>query len=66
MTLKQFLETLKSDNVLVNVSDRSGNDVCRIYASSFSALDNTIEARTVDRWTINSSTQVSVVLADGE
>lgn len=64
MTLKQFLETLKSENVIVNVSDRNGDDICKIYASSVDALDNTLEARTIDRWTINTSTQVSIVLAD--
>lgn len=67
MTLKEFLETLKSDHdVVVTVTDRGGNEVCKIYASSYDALDTAIEAREIDRWAINSSTQVSIVLADAE
>ena len=48
MTLKQFLESLKSNAVLVTVSDRSGNEVCKLYASGVDALDDAIEARTVN------------------
>ncbi len=66
MTLKQFLESLKSNAVLVTVSDRSGNEVCKLYASGVDALDDAIEARTVNRWEIASSQAISVVLNDAE
>lgn len=64
MTLKQFLETLKTDDVLVTVSDRSNNQICKLYSTGVDALDDTIEARTVEKWTIDRAQAISVVLND--
>lgn len=64
MTLKQLLETLKTSNVKVTVQDLQGNDVCKIYADSVDALDDALEARTVNRWQIASVTSIEVVLND--
>lgn len=60
MTLKQLLETLKTNNVKVIVQDLQGNDVCKIYAESVDAL--ALEPRTVNRWQIASASSIEVVL----
>jgi hypothetical protein len=62
MTLKQLLETLKTNNVKVIVQDLQGNDVCKIYAESVDALDDALESRTVNRWQITSASSIEVVL----
>ena len=64
MTLKDFLESLKTDGVLVTVSDRSNNQICKLYSTGVGALDDTIEARTVEKWTIDKAQAISVVLND--
>lgn len=62
MTLKQLLETLKTNNVKVTVQDLQGNDVCKIYAESVDALDDALESRVVNRWQITSASSIEVVL----
>ena len=62
MTLKQLLETLKTNNVKVTVQDLQGNDVCKIYAESVDALDDALESRVVNRWQITSASSIEMVL----
>ena len=64
MTLKQFLETLKTKNVLVTVSDKNDNEICKIYAEGVDSLDDAVEARTVSRWQIAGATALTVVIDD--
>ena len=66
MKLSDFLSALKTDNVQVVVSDLQGAEVCKIYASSYAALDQDIKYRTVNRWTIKSATSIEIVLNDPE
>lgn len=66
MKLSDFLSALKSDNVQVVVLDLQGTEVCKIYASSYTALDQDIKDRTVNRWTIKSATSIEIVLNDAE
>lgn len=64
MTLKQFLEALKTKNVLVTVSDKNGDELCKIYAEGFDSLDDTLEGRIVSRWQITGATALAVVVND--
>lgn len=66
MKLSDFLSALKTDNVQVVVTDLQGAEVCKIYASSYVALDQDIKDRTVNRWTIKSATSIEIVLNDAE
>lgn len=66
MKLSDFLSALKSDNVQVVVLDLQGTEVCKIYASSYTALDQDIKDRTVNRWTIKTATVIEIVLNDAE
>ena len=66
MKLSDFLSALKTDNVQVVVTDLQGVEVCKIYASSYVALDQDIKDRTVNRWTIKSATSIEIVLNDPE
>ena len=64
MTLKAFLSTLRTNNVTVTVNDLQDKLVCKIDAASFAALSDDLESRTVNRWSINGATAISVVLND--
>lgn len=64
MKLSDFLAVLKSPNVQVIVTDLQDAEVCRIFASSYTALDETVSDRTINRWTINSATNIAIVLND--
>lgn len=64
MTLTLFLKALKSKNVLVTVLDSDEKEICKIYADGSDALADDLEAREVKRWEINSSTAISIQVAD--
>lgn len=66
MKLSDFLSALKTDNVQVVVTDLQGVEVCKIYASSYVALDQDIKDRTVNRWIIKTATLIEIVLNDPE
>lgn len=64
MTLEQFLSTLKSTNILATINDLEDNEVAKVYANSYQALDDEIVARTVARWYVRGATAIQVVLND--
>lgn len=64
MKLSDFLSALKSPNVQVVVTDLQDTEICKIFASSYTALDETVSERTVNRWTIKSATLLEIVLND--
>lgn len=64
MKLSEFLAALKSPNVQVVVTDLQDTEICKIFASSYTALDETVSERTVNRWTIKSATLLEIVLND--
>lgn len=64
MKLSDILSTLKTANVQVVVTNLQGAEVCKIYASSYSALDSSISDRTVNRWNIQAATLIDIVLDD--
>lgn len=64
MKLTDFLAVLKNPNVQVIVTDLQDTEVCRIFASSYAALDESIGDRTINRWAINSATNIAIVLND--
>lgn len=64
MKLREFLSTLKTTNVNVLVKDLQDTEICKIVASGFAALADDLEQRTVNRWTINGATSVTVILND--
>lgn len=65
MTFEQFLTALDGNNVLVTVTDISGNDIIKFYAGT-TALDDALEARTVRKWSLIGSASVKVILNDAE
>ena len=64
MNLNQFLSTLKTANVNVVVKDSEDNEICKITASSITALDDALEQRKINRWYINGATSITVFLND--
>lgn len=65
MTLKDFLSTLKTKNVNVTIYDRNDDVICKIDASGYAALDDTLEnQRPIHRWTINGASALTVVVDD--
>lgn len=64
MKLSDFLAALKSPNVQVVVTDLQDTEICKIFASSYTALDESVSERTVNRWTIKSATLIEIVLND--
>ena len=64
MTLNQFLATLKTQNVTVVVKNLEDAQICKVDAGSYSALDETVKDRIINRWYINGATSVAIVLND--
>lgn len=64
MTLAQFLSTLTSANVTVDLVDLNTSVViASLLASSYSVLEDAIEAREVKQWSILSPTHIKAVIA---
>ena len=66
MKLSDFLAALKTANVQVVVNDLQDNEVCKISANSYAALDESVKDRTINRWNINGASAISIVLNDAE
>lgn len=64
MKLRDFLSTLRTNNVTVTVHDLEDKLVCKIDAASVSALSDDLEARTINRWQMAGATAINVVLND--
>lgn len=65
MTIKDFLSTLKTKNVNVTIYDRNDDVICKIDASGYAALDDTLEnQREIHRWTMNGASALTVVVDD--
>ena len=64
MTLTEFLQSLKTLNVTALVKDLRDVEVCKISASSVTALADDLETRTINRWLINGATSITIVLND--
>lgn len=64
MKLRDFLSTLRTNNVTVTVHDLEDKLVCKIDAASVSALADDLEARTINRWQMVGATAINVVLND--
>jgi len=63
MTLSGILSTLTTSNVTVTVKDlTSGTEIVSMKASGYANLDDTLEARTVAQWQIESATKIVVLL----
>ncbi len=62
MTLLQYLSTLKTNNVLVTIKDNEDQEIAKVYASAYGALDDDLVARTVNRWYLNGATAITVVI----
>ena len=64
MTLSEFLAALKTDNVTVTIVDHTtSNEIVTIKAAGYASLDDTIENREVQQWTIVNANAVRVSLA---
>lgn len=65
MTLKEFLSALKTKNVSVTIYDRNDDVICKIDASGYAALDDTLEnQRPIYKWTIIGASALSVIVDD--
>ena len=67
MTLQEFLSTLTTTGVMVDLVDLdSGSIIATLRADSYAVLEDTIEAREVRQWAILSPTHIKITLAPEE
>ena len=65
MSIKDFLSALKTKNVNVIVYDRNEDVICKIDASGYAALDDTLENdRPIVKWNINGASSLSITVDD--
>ena len=64
MKLSDFLAALKNPDVQVAVTDLQDTEICKIFASSYPALDESVSERTINRWSIKTATSIEIVLND--
>lgn len=64
MTLEQFLSTLASPKVFVTIKEKDGTVVSEIKAITYASLDDTLEAREIEKWEVVSNTNLSIILKE--
>lgn len=62
MTLTQFLTAFKTDATVLIKNLDDGAVIAELKASGFASLDDTIEARTVAQWTVDTTSHITVLL----
>jgi len=63
MTLQEFIAGLKTAEVKVILKDNSTDDeIIKFYSDGYAGVEADILARTVNRWTIESGSSITVVL----
>lgn len=63
MTLQEFLSTLATTNASVEIYDKASNTlIVTMLAGGYAALEDTLEAQTVDSWSITGSLKLKVVV----
>ncbi len=66
MILKNFLSSLNTINIQVAVKDSDNELICKIYASSSSALSDDLAQRTIHSWSIVRANYIVIVLDEIE
>lgn len=64
MNLGEFLSALKTDNVTATIVDHTTSaEIATIKASTYGSLDDAIEARSIQQWTIVNANAIRISLA---
>lgn len=64
MTLNQFLSTFESENISVTLIDKTTNkEIITFKAPGYESLDDGLESREIDSWTIISPIALKIILA---
>ena len=66
MTLAEFLSSLKTKNAQVTITDLQDNEIAKVYASSYDALDDDLVARKINRWSILGATSLAAIINEAE
>lgn len=68
MTLEQFISTLKTSDIKVSVFsvEDAETEIIKFYSDGYAGVESDILARTVKRWSITSSSAISVTLEEPE
>ena len=61
MTLGEFLTVLSGNNIVITVSDAGNENIIKFYNGT-TALDDTFEARTVDKITLAGASAINILL----
>ena len=65
MTLREFMSCLTNATLNVVLSDENGNLITFI-SGGYASVESDLLARKVKKWSVNSSTSISVLLKDAE
>ena len=63
MTLNEFLSTLGSEKISVNLSDDNG-DLISFVSGGYASVESDLLAREVKRWKVDGASAISVILKD--
>ena len=63
MTLSQFFSTLRNTQIIASVYDSNGTTLLsQVNPVTYSSLDSTLLARTINKWEINVGSTIKVIL----
>ena len=65
MTLRDFMICLTNANLNVGLSDENG-DLITFVSGGYASVESDLLDRKVKKWSVNSSTSISIVLKDTE
>ena len=64
MTLKDFLETVTNDDILVTLVDSEGDSLIKFYSEGFASVESDILAMTVKKTTITGATALTIKVVE--
>lgn len=66
MTVKDLLSSLGTLNVQVVIKDSEGTMLCKTFANSFASLEESLQTKNVEKWSITKTTLIVIRLKSEE
>ena len=64
MTLRAFLDALKTSGVKITLLDAAGTEIIKFFSEGYEGVESDILGRTIRKFEITSNTAISVTIND--
>lgn len=64
MSLRVFMQALKTPNVKVTLNDSDGTELIKFFSDGYTGVEDTLLDRTVKKFEITNATAIVIILND--